>query len=159
MQPKGRHQQFPDSDQVVVGERGEVLSGGQRARVSLARAVYADVDIYLLDDPLSAVDFKVGKHIFEKCIKGLLGLKTRLITSHQEQLIKEADNVIVLYKGSVLGKGSFTELKEDGILNTTINPLYKELNQIEPDANFGGDNEEEEDVSGKTYMIASRYHI
>ena len=94
------------------------------------------------------MDFKVGKHIFEKCIKGLLGLKTRLITSHQEQLIKEADNVIVLHEGSVLGKGSFTELKEDGILKTTIDSLYKELNQIEPDANFGGDNEEEEDVSG-----------
>ena len=141
-------QQFPDSDQIVVGERGEVLSGGQRARVNLARAVYADADIYLLDDPLSAVDFKVGKHIFEKCIKGLLGLKTRLITSHQEQLFNEADKLIVLYKGSVLGSGGFTELKEDGILNTTVDPLYKELNQNEPDADFGGDNEEKEDVSG-----------
>ena len=72
-------QQFPDCDQTVVGERGEVLSGGQRARVSLARAVYADADLYLLDDPLSAVDFKVGQHIFEKCFKGLLSHKTRVI--------------------------------------------------------------------------------
>ena len=141
-------QQLPDSDQTVVGERGELLSGGQRARVSLARAVYADADIYLLDDPLSAVDFKVGKHVFEKCIKGLLGSKTRLLTSHQEQLIKEADNVIVLYKGSVLGSGDFTALKQDGILNTTVDPLYKELNQNQPDANLLGDNEEKEDVSG-----------
>ena len=66
---------FPDYDQTVVGERGEVLSGGQQARVSLARAVYADADLYLLDDPLSAVDFKVGQHIFETCIKDLLGDK------------------------------------------------------------------------------------
>ena len=112
---------FPDGDQTVVGEHGIVLSGGQRARVSLARAVYADADIYLLDDPLSAVDFKVGRHIFEKCIEGLLAQKTRLITSHQEQLMKEADNVIVLYKGRVLDKERFTELKGKGIL-----PLIKE---------------------------------
>ena len=122
-------QQFPNCDQTVVGERGEVLSGGQRARVSLARAVYADVDIYLLDDPLSAVDLKAGQHIFEKCIKGLLGDKTCVLTSHQEQLMKEADNVIVLYKGRVLGKGSFTVLKEDGILNSTVDPLYTIMNE------------------------------
>ncbi|XP_078347322.1 ATP-binding cassette sub-family C member 4-like [Oculina patagonica] len=118
-------QRFPDCDQTVVGERGEVLSGGQQARVSLARAVYADADLYLLDDPLSAVDFKVGQHIFEKCIKDLLGKKSRVLVSHQEQHMKEADEVIVLYKGRVLEKGSFTELQGKGILNTTVNPLYK----------------------------------
>ena len=61
-------QRFPDYDQTVVGERGAVLSGGQQARAGLARAVYADADLYLLDDPLSAVDFKVGQHIFKTCI-------------------------------------------------------------------------------------------
>ena len=106
-------QRFPDYDQTVVGERGEVLSGGQKARVSLARAVYADADLYLLDDPLSAVDFKVGQHIFETCIKDLLGDKMRVLTSHQEQHMKEADQVIVLYKGRVLEKGSFTKLQAE----------------------------------------------
>ena len=90
-------QRFPEYDQTVVGERGEVLSGGQRARVSLARAVYSDADLYLLDDPLSAVDFKVGQHIFEKCITNFLGDKTRVLVSHQEQHMKEADEVVVLY--------------------------------------------------------------
>ena len=118
-------QRFPDYDQTVVGERGEVLSGGQKARVSLARAAYADGDLYLVDDPLSAVDFKVGQHIFETCIKDLLGDKMRVLTSHQEQHMKEADQVIVLYKGRVLEKGSFTELQEKGILNTTVDPLYQ----------------------------------
>ena len=118
-------QRFPDYDQTVVGERGEVLSGGQKARVSLARAVYADADLYLLDDPLSAVDFKVGQHIFETCIKDLLGDKMRVLTSHQEQHMKEADQVIVLYKGRVLEKGSFTELQEKGILSATVDPLYQ----------------------------------
>ena len=118
-------QRFPDYDQTVVGERGEVLSGGQKARVSLARAVYADADLYLLDDPLSAVDFKVGRHIFKTCINDLLGDKTRVLTSHQEYHMKEADKVIVLYRGRVLEKGSFTELQENGILNTTVDPLYQ----------------------------------
>ena len=80
-------QRFPDYDQTVVGERGEVLSGGQQARVSLARAVYADADLYLLDDPLSAVDFKVGQHIFETCIKDLLGDKLRLLHEKCERTI------------------------------------------------------------------------
>jgi len=66
-------QQFPEGNKAVVGERGVALSGGQRARVSLARAAYADADLYLLDDPLSALDSKVGLHIFTKCIKGLPG--------------------------------------------------------------------------------------
>ena len=118
-------QRFPDYDLTVVGERGEVLSGGQKARVGLARAVYADADLYLLDDPLSAVDFKVGQHIFETCIKDLLGDKMRVLTSHQEQHMKEADQVIVLYKGRVLEKGSFTKLQEKGILNTTVDPLFQ----------------------------------
>ena len=118
-------QRFPDYDQTVVGERGEVLSGGQQARVSLARAVYADADLYLLDDPLSAVDFKVGQHIFKSCVNDLLGEKMRVLTSHQENQMKEADQVIVLYKGSVLEKGSFIELQEKGILNTTVDPLYQ----------------------------------
>ncbi len=117
--------QFPDSDQTVVGECGAVLSGGQRARVSLARAIYADADIYLLDDPLSAVDFKVGQHIFRQCIKSLLGDKTRIMICHEEQYMKEADEVIVLHKGHMLGKGRFIELQERNILNATVNPLYR----------------------------------
>ena len=122
-------QQFPDGDKAVVGERGVALSGGQRARVSLARAVYADADIYLLDDPLSALDFNVGRHIFSHCIMGLLGEKTRLIASHHEQLMREADDVIVLLKGEMLGKGRFEELKAKGLLNTTVDPLYKKDKQ------------------------------
>ena len=127
-------QRFPDYDQTVVGERGEVLSGGQQARVSLARAVYADADLYLLDDPLSALDFKVGQHIFKTCINDLLDDKMRVLTSHQEQHMKEADQVIVLYKGRVLEKGSFTELHEKGILNTTVDPLYQ---TVQKDSNHG----------------------
>ena len=92
-------QTFPNGDQTVVGERGVLLSGGQRVRVSFA--VYEDANLYLLDDPLSAVDRKVGQHIFEKCIKDILGNKTRVLTPHQERHMKGADEVIVMHKGSV----------------------------------------------------------
>ena len=134
-------ERFPDGDQTVVGERGEVLSGGQQARVSLARAVYADGDLYLLDDPLSAVDFKVGQHIFDKCIKDLLG---DLLTSHQEQHMKDADEVIVLYRGRVLEKGRFTELQEKGVISSTVDPLFKEAlkNTTESNESFDLENEE-----------------
>ena len=151
-------QQFPDSDQTIVGERGVVLSGGQGARVSLARAVYADADLYLFDDPLSAVDFKVGQHIFDKCIQDLLGGKTRLLTSHQEQHMKEADEVIVLYKGRVLGKGSFLELQEQGFLNTTVDKLYKKVleeNKADAYESFGGEIEEESEVADSSSTSAA----
>ena len=147
--------QFPDYDQTIVGEHGVVLSSGQRARVSLARAVYADVDIYLLDDPLSAVDLKVGQHIFEKCIKDLLSDKTRVLTSHQEQHMKEADEVIVLCKGRVLGKGSFIELQEEGFLNTTIDRFYKKvLTDNKSDKSFAGEIEEEREDPDSYTMAA-----
>ena len=149
-------QQFPDRDQTVVGERGAILSGGQRARVSLARAVYADADIYLLDDPLSAVDFKVGKHIFEKCIKGLLSHKTLVVTSHQELHMQDADEVIVLYKGRVLGKGNFTELKQTGILTKTIDPLFKKLGNNESEYNTNQEEEEEEEEE-ETDKVSDRF--
>ena len=143
-------QRFPDSDQTVVGERGEVLSGGQQARVSLARAVYADGDLYLLDDPLSAVDFKVGQHIFDKCIKDLLGEKTRLLTSHQEQHMKDAGEVIVLYKGRVLEKGRFTELHEKGVISSTVDPL----NNMELSERFDWENEDITEDADKCEKMA-----
>ena len=72
--------------------------------------MYGYADVYLLDDTLSAVDFRDGQHIFEKCIKQLLRNKTRMMTSHQEDHMKHADEVIVLCKGRVLEGGSFLEL-------------------------------------------------
>ena len=89
--------QLPNGDLTVIGERGASLSGGQKARINLARAVYRqNVDIYLLDDPLSAVDSHVAKHIFHKCINGLLKNKTRILVTHQIQFLKNADQIIVL---------------------------------------------------------------
>ena len=80
---------FVQGEETVIGERGINISGGQKARISLARAVYADADIYLLDDPISAVDPEVGNLIFEECIKEHLKDKIVVLVTHQLQFIKE----------------------------------------------------------------------
>ncbi|KAM9035584.1 multidrug resistance-associated protein 1 isoform X2 [Sarcophilus harrisii] len=105
-------EQFPNGDQTEIGERGVNISGGQKQRVSLARAVYNDADIYLLDDPLSAVDVHVGKHLFEKVIgsSGLLKNKTRILVTHNLALLPQADLILVMESGRVAQIGSYHEL-------------------------------------------------
>ncbi|CAG9768357.1 unnamed protein product [Ceutorhynchus assimilis] len=103
-------QQFPYGDKTMVGERGVSLSGGQRARINLARAIYRQADIYLLDDPLSAVDTHVGKHLFEECIVQYLSEKTRILVTHQLQYLKKADLIVVLNEGKIEAQGTFEEL-------------------------------------------------
>ena len=111
---------FPEGDLTIVGERGVGLSGGQRARVSLARAVYTNADVFLLDNPLSAVDRKVNDHIFTACICSLLSEKARMLVSHNETHMKAAGRVIVLSNGVALGQGSFQEVKASGLLETVL---------------------------------------
>lgn len=89
-------QQFEHGDHTIVGERGASLSGGQKARINLARAVYRDADIYLLDDPLSAVDIHVSKHLYEQCINRFLAKKTRILVTHQVFYLKDNDHIIIL---------------------------------------------------------------
>ncbi|XP_076231417.1 putative multidrug resistance-associated protein lethal(2)03659 isoform X2 [Calliopsis andreniformis] len=102
---------MPHHDKTMVGERGINLSGGQRARINLARAVYAEADIYLLDDPLSAVDSHVGSRIVDECIYGFLKEKTRILVTHQVQYLQSADQIIVMNNGSIQARGSFEELQ------------------------------------------------
>ncbi|CAG2112394.1 unnamed protein product, partial [Medioppia subpectinata] len=108
-------QLFPNGDATVVGERGVSLSGGQKARINLARALYREADIYLLDDPLSAVDTAVAKHIYEKCIRGYLRDKTVLLVTHQLQYIADAHQIVVLREGRQQAIGTYQELVNLGI--------------------------------------------
>ncbi|CAH0722850.1 unnamed protein product, partial [Brenthis ino] len=101
---------FLHGDKTIVGERGVSLSGGQRARINLARAVYKEADIYLLDDPLSAVDTQVARHIFEHCMKRYLGNKTVILVTHQLQFIKSVDQIVIMDKGTILAEGSYDDL-------------------------------------------------
>ncbi|KAF9172456.1 hypothetical protein BGX21_005723 [Mortierella sp. AD011] len=103
---------FPQGDETIIGEKGVTLSGGQRARVSLARAAYRDSDVYILDDPLSAVDPKVGRALFENCINGFLKDKARVLVTHQLQYIKDCENVLVLEQGQVTHHGSVGEVMQ-----------------------------------------------
>ncbi|XP_035250475.1 multidrug resistance-associated protein 4 [Anguilla anguilla] len=111
---------LPDGDLTVIGDRGATLSGGQKARVNLARAVYQDADIYLLDDPLSAVDAEVGKHLFEQCICGLLRKKPRILVTHQLQYLKAADQILVLKEGHMVARGTYSELQRSGLDFTSL---------------------------------------
>nr|CAB3219633.1 multidrug resistance-associated protein 4 [Phallusia mammillata] len=102
-------------DETLVGERGVTLSGGQKARVNLARAAYREnIDIMLLDDPLSAVDSNVANHLFHECICGYMKDKIRVLVTHQLQFLSAADQIIILKHGSIDGQGTFGELQADG---------------------------------------------
>ncbi|XP_041671464.1 ATP-binding cassette sub-family C member 3 isoform X3 [Cheilinus undulatus] len=108
---------LPGGDMTEIGEKGINLSGGQRQRVSLARALYSDADVYLLDDPLSAVDAHVAKHIFDNLIgpEGVLKGKTRILVTHGISFLPQVDNIMVMVDGRVSEMGSYQELlKQNG---------------------------------------------
>uniref|UniRef100_A0A452GXC4 ATP binding cassette subfamily C member 2 n=1 Tax=Gopherus agassizii TaxID=38772 RepID=A0A452GXC4_9SAUR len=107
---------LPGGDLTEIGEKGINLSGGQKQRVSLARAVYSDADIYLLDDPLSAVDAHVGKHLFDQVLgpDGLLQGKTRILVTHSVSFLPRTDEIVVLVAGAVSEQGSYSTLLANG---------------------------------------------
>ena len=88
-----------------MGEKGITLSGGQKARLTLARAIYGDSDVYLLDDPISAVDAKVAKTIFSQCLKPLSKEKTVILVTHQIGYIQECDEAIIMEDGRIAEHG------------------------------------------------------
>lgn len=98
----------------VIGERGVNISGGQKARLSLARAVYSNSDIVLLDDPLSAVDPEVASKIFNECIKGYLKNKLVILVTHQIQFIEHCPKIMHILDGKVACLGSHQELTASG---------------------------------------------
>ncbi|KAG9062305.1 Multidrug resistance-associated protein 1 [Linnemannia hyalina] len=103
---------LPGGDMTEIGERGINLSGGQKQRVSLARAAYDDADIYLLDDPLSAVDAHVDHHLWENLIgpSGLLGKKARVLVTHGTHHLREMDQIVVIKDGAIQERGDYSHL-------------------------------------------------
>lgn len=101
-----------DGDLTIVGERGVSLSGGQKARVNLARALYQEADVYLLDDPLSAVDAPVAKHIFNESMRTFLRKKTVILATHQLQFLRYATKVLVVDRDSPAAFGNLQEVMQ-----------------------------------------------
>ncbi|KAL0457410.1 UNVERIFIED_CONTAM: ABC transporter C family member 14 [Sesamum latifolium] len=102
-------------DQTEIGERGINLSGGQKQRIQLARAVYQDCDIYLLDDIFSAVDAHTGTEIFKECIRGALKDKTILLVTHQVDFLHNADLILVMRDGKIVQSGKYGELRDSDL--------------------------------------------
>ena len=130
---------FTKRDLTEIGQRGVILSGGQRARVSLARAIYSDADIYLLDDPLSAVDAKVGKHLFDRCIKEFLHGRMRILVTHQLQFLKETDSIVIIRSGSVVSHEPSSRIEQYMQTTSCLLPQQKQ--------DFDGEDTNREDVS------------
>ena len=113
---------FEGGDQIEIGEKGVNLSGGQKARVSLARAVYSDADIFLLDDTISALDAHVGKNVMKNCFVKHLKGKTRMLVTHALHYLKYCDEVIYLDNGKIRWKGDFSNLQKQ--------EFYKNLMEV-----------------------------
>ncbi|XP_026557030.1 canalicular multispecific organic anion transporter 1 isoform X2 [Pseudonaja textilis] len=137
---------LPGGDLTEIGEKGINLSGGQKQRVSLARAVYSNADIYLLDDPLSAVDAHVGRHIFDKVLgpEGLLQNKTRILVTHNLSFLAQVDDIVVLEAGTVTERGSYsTLLANSGSFAQLLNTYGNQQDNIHEEEAMAGLGEEE----------------
>ncbi|XP_063347090.1 ATP-binding cassette sub-family C member 2-like isoform X2 [Pelmatolapia mariae] len=162
---------LPGGDLTEIGEKGINLSGGQKQRVSLARAVYSQADIYLLDDPLSAVDSHVGKHLFENVIgpNGILKNKTRILVTHGISFLPYVDEIVVLENGVISEVGSYENLRASGgafskFLDTYAKEQSNQRNSETGDYNLfldaadielfpGGDNAQPDGASEDTVSL------
>jgi ABC-type multidrug transport system fused ATPase/permease subunit len=105
---------LPFGDQTVIGERGINLSGGQKQRIQIARALYQEADIYLFDDPFSAVDAHTGSHLFKECLLGALASKTVVYVTHQIEFLPAADLILVMKDGKLAQAGKYNEILGSG---------------------------------------------
>ena len=137
---------FPEGNLTIVGEHGVVLSGGQRARVGLARAMYVDSDIYLSDDPLSAVDAKVGRRLFDNCINGAMKGHMRVLVMHHYQFLQHANHVILLSNGRIIVQGNFSAVSRLKYAIRILEPIEKLTNGSKN--NYHDDKPQEEREKG-----------
>ncbi|RDX98555.1 ABC transporter C family member 3, partial [Mucuna pruriens] len=153
---------LPFGDQTIIGEKGINLSGGQKQRVQIARALYQDADIYLFDDPFSAVDAHTGSHLFKECLLGLLKSKTVIYITHQVEFLPDADQILVMREGRITQSGKYNDILMSGtdfmelvgahkaalssIKSLERRPTFKRSSSIKEDTNSLGDFELEQNV-------------
>nr|BAD21727.1 putative MRP-like ABC transporter [Oryza sativa Japonica Group] len=105
---------LPLGDQTIIGERGINLSGGQKQRMQIARALYQDADIFLFDDPFSAVDAHTGLHLFKECLLGLLASKTVVYVTHHVEFLPSANAIMVMKDGQIIQVGNYAKILNSG---------------------------------------------
>ncbi|KAF4621625.1 hypothetical protein D9613_012586 [Agrocybe pediades] len=140
---------LPNGENTEIGEKGINLSGGQKARVSLARAAYSDSDIVLLDDPLSAVDAYVGKSILENCLlSGPLSNKTRILVTHALHVLDRTDYIYVMDNGTIIEQGTYQDLMAHGPAFSRIMEEYGNLEKDEEVEKSGDKKKKKEGKDG-----------
>jgi ATP-binding cassette subfamily C (CFTR/MRP) protein 1 len=115
--------QLEGGDLTEIGEKGINLSGGQKARVSLARAVYANKDIILMDDPISALDANTKQRIFDEVFEGELKNKTRILVTHAVDFLERFDRIVIMAHGKIKYMGTYVELKDKEEIQHIIETL------------------------------------
>ncbi|ESW20774.1 hypothetical protein PHAVU_005G013500 [Phaseolus vulgaris] len=129
---------LPGLDFTEIGERGVNISGGQKQRVSIARAVYSNSDVYIFDDPLSALDAHIAQEVFRNCIKEELRGKTRVLVTNQLHFLPQVDKIILVSEGMIKEQGTFEELSKSGPL---FQKLMENAGKMEQQADNNGDTE------------------
>ncbi|XP_072030098.1 ATP-binding cassette sub-family C member 9-like [Amphiura filiformis] len=152
---------LPGGDMIEIGEKGINLSGGQKQRVSVARAMYSSKDIVLLDDPLSALDVNVGKHLFMKGIIGRLrkSRRTIVLVTHQLQYLQQADKIILMNDGHIVLQGTFEDIVQD---NPNVFEKWRQDMQNETDSDMSTSFSEAEadlDSQQRTRLRRRRHDI
>ncbi|CAD8046827.1 unnamed protein product [Paramecium sonneborni] len=120
---------FKNGDDTILGEKGDNLSGGQQKRINLARAIYNDADIYLLDDPTSALDIKVKYSIHQQCFSQYLKNKTRILFTNSLSNLQECDIIYIISNGQIIQQGKFHQ-----ILGQNLNQQYQQKEDLKPSA-------------------------
>ena len=153
---------LPKGDQTEIGEKGLNLSGGQKARISVARAIYSNAEIYIFDDPLSALDSYVGMNLFKEVFNDYLKDKTFIITTHALQYLNFFDRIFYMVDGKIHWSGTFEEIKNQEFYEEFVKSIEKkksgEIHDIKKEKNEEKENEEEEEnlddeESSKTNII------
>nr|XP_047936057.1 ATP-binding cassette sub-family C member 10 isoform X2 [Anser cygnoides]XP_047936058.1 ATP-binding cassette sub-family C member 10 isoform X2 [Anser cygnoides]XP_047936059.1 ATP-binding cassette sub-family C member 10 isoform X2 [Anser cygnoides] len=145
---------LPAGDQTEVGENGVTLSGGQKARIALARAVYQEKELYLLDDPLAAVDADVANHLMRKCILGVLQHKTRILCTHRTEFLEKADALLLMDNGRIVKTGTPADILP---LVEAI-PKFKDVDKRQKDK-APDEQSQEEDIETEAEESSQDNHL
>ncbi|KAL4313312.1 hypothetical protein GQ457_01G056240 [Hibiscus cannabinus] len=143
---------FSHGDQTIIGDRGINLSGGQKQRVQLARALYQDADIYLLDDPFSAVDAHTSSDLFKEYIMTALACKTVVFVTHQVEFLPTADLILVLKEGRIIQAGKYDELLQAGTDFNALVSAHHEAIEAMDIPSFSSEDSDENLLDGTTIL-------